>query len=248
MYLQFSLLGDYGFRALSDCLLLPQSKVTYLNISATKVTEVGLARFAESILRMEEVRKSALAYLVTNSFCIDASTKSLSIRKTYRESDIMMVFALLSLNNNVTLKILNVRNMKINIRREAQVRQHFCNMIKRNDFLKFLNIADTFLDTSNTSLVLDAIGNNCSLINIVISSRWRGSSSASDWNNAIIQRRAQIPLVYEIKLLVVLIVNRYNFGRSFPTDLVHYIFEFCKENRVIGFAPCLPKYYASGGP
>ena len=189
------------------CIVAPE-KVTYLNIAATKVTAVGLANFAESILKMKE-RTSALAYLVTNSFCIGTGTRSLSIRKTYRESDIMMVFALLSLNNNSTLKILNLRNMKVNIRREVQVRQHFCNMIKRNDFIKFLNIADTFLDTGSTALVLDAIGENYGLINIVISSRWRSSCSLGDWNNAIMKRRAQIPLVYEIKVLVMSILNRY---------------------------------------
>ena len=36
-------------------------------------------------------------------------------------------------------------------------------MIKRNDFIKFLNIADTFLDTGSTALVLDAIGENYGL-------------------------------------------------------------------------------------
>ena len=138
--------------------------------------------------------------------------------------------------------------MKVNIRREVQVRQHFCNMIKRNDFIKFLNIADTFLDTGSTALVLDAIGENNGLINIVISSRLRSSCLVSDWNNAIIQRRAQIPLVYEIKVLVMSILNRYSFERFFPAELVHYIFELCKENRIISFAPCLPKYYTSGGP
>ena len=245
--LQSSLLGDYGLQTLSKCVLLPQSKVTYLNIVATKVTEVGLLNFAQSILEMKE-QTSALAYLVTNSFCINTDTKSLSIRKTYRESDIMMILSLLSLNNNSTLKILNLRNMKVNIRREVQVRQHFCNMIKRNDFIKFLNIADTFLDTGSTALVLDAIGENYGLINIVISSRWRSSCSLGDWNNAIMKRRAQIPLVYEIKVLVMSILNRYSFERSFPAELVRYIFDLCKENRIICFAPCLPKYYSSGGP
>ena len=138
--------------------------------------------------------------------------------------------------------------MKVNIRREVQVRQHFCNMIKRNDFIKFLNIADTFLDTGSTALVLDAIGENYGLINIVISSRWRSSCSLGDWNNAIMKRRAQIPLVYEIKVLVMSILNRYSFERSFPAELVRYIFDLCKENRIICFAPCLPKYYSSGGP
>ena len=62
------------------------------------------------------------------------------------------------------------------------------------------------------------------------------------------KRRAQIPLVYEIKVLVMSILNRYSFERSFPAELVRYIFDLCKENRIICFAPCLPKYYSSGGP
>ena len=71
-----------------NCLLL--QVVTYLNIAATKVTAVGLANFAESILLNERTDICA-CILATNSFCIGTGTRSLSIRKTYRESDIMMV-------------------------------------------------------------------------------------------------------------------------------------------------------------
>ena len=52
----------------------------------------------------------------------------------------MMVFALLSLNNNSAN--INLRNMKVNIRRSAG--NNIFATCKAYDF-KFLNIADTFL-------------------------------------------------------------------------------------------------------
>ena len=120
-------------------LLSKKSNIQSLNIASTKVTEVGLDYFSKELCNLEN-NFCKLAYLTTSSFQITSNTISLSMLRTYRESDIILICALLSLNNNKKLKILNIRNIKVHGKREVEIRKCFSTMIRKSLFLKIYNM------------------------------------------------------------------------------------------------------------
>ena len=243
--LKFSTLGDLGLKVLLHGLLSKKSNIQSLNIASTKVTEVGLDYFSKELCNLEN-NFCKLAYLTTSSFQITSNTISLSMLRTYRESDIILICALLSLNNNKQLKILNIRNIKVHGKREVEIRKCFSTMIRKSLFLKILNIADTVLDAnSGNSCILGALEDNLHLTNVIISRR---CSNFTTWANAITKQRKTVPVKYENIILLIYKIQQYSFETNFSVDLIRYILKFAEDERVISFPPKAPTYFSSGGP
>lgn len=252
--LEGSFLGDAGFRKLMRGLLRSGEEYTdafgdahgiiSLNIASTRVTEYSLGEFGVCLLQLMQNNRTEhnakrLKYIETNSLRISPKDSSFTLKASHRSTDVVLLLALLCNNISITSLKFNGWSCESNVR-EPEIVRALSVMLSRNSSIKMLDLSSSFLDSSYSSQVIQALAaSDTQRIRTLCLGKHVEESS---WKRALEGNLGNVlPLEFDARISFLFVLK--SWARTtgvdclspylLPTDMIKLIFELAADSRTV---------------
>jgi len=215
-----------------------------LNIASTRVTEYSLGEFGVCLLQLMQNNRTEhnakrLKYIETNSLRISPKDSSFTLKASHRSTDVVLLLALLCNNISITSLKFNGWSCESNVR-EPEIVRALSVMLSRNSSIKMLDLSSSFLDSSYSSQVIQALAaSDTQRIRTLCLGKHVEESS---WKRALEGNLGNVlPLEFDARISFLFVLK--SWARTtgvdclspylLPTDMIKLIFELAADSRTV---------------